>query len=223
MSVLLKDGTEITESFGDKIEDLKAVIKNYSIDIAYLDDDYFLKTYLRQCVPARDLQFKRDTEYVLDYLKKTDEEVQKLYSRIKGNNHHKTRDIESEVLQLTKAREIFRKYSNSNNEEAQNAIRLLTGAIGELNNIKVELKSYVFRHKDLPQEHFSPLTINSHFKSYSNNLLENRIDYFKPKPQTINECINNNYYLLERQFNDVLDMKSVLDLFDYLKDYYKKP
>ena len=223
MSVLLKDGTEITESFGDKIEDLKAVIKNYSIDIAYLDDDYFLKTYLHQCVPARDLQFKRDTEYVLDYLKKTDEEVQKLYSRIKGNNHHKTRDIDSEVLQLTKAREIFHKYSNSSNEEAKHAIKLLNRAIGELNSIKVELKSYVFRHKDLPQEYFSPLTISSHLKYYGDNLLANRIDYFKPKKQTVNECINNNYYLLKRQFSNVLDIKAVFDLFDYLKDYYQNP
>jgi len=140
---------------------------------------------------------------------------------MKGNHYHKPRDIDSEIKQLSKARDIFNKYSNSNNEEAQNIIKSLNRAIGELNSIKVELKSYVFRHKDLPKEYFSPLTISSHLKYYGGNLLEKRIDYFKPKQQTINECINNNFYLLKRQFDDVLDMKAVSNLFDYLKDYYK--
>lgn len=223
MSWLLKDETEITENFGDKVEDLIAVINHFHEDnkLEYLEDDYFLEVYLYQCIQTRDLQFMQDVQNLVTYLYKIDYEVTKLRSRMNSDiSHHKPRDIDSEILQLSKAKEIFCKYSNPSNKEAQTAIGLLSRAIGELNSMKVELRSYIFRHKDLPKK-YCTMVHSAHLKSWSTSLLEYRIDFFKPKPQTINECINNNFFLVKRQFSDNLNIEAVRALFDFLKNYYK--
>lgn len=215
--ILLKDGTEITESFGaNGISDIKKVINHYDNKLDYLQDDYILDTYLKDCIISTDLQFVNDLNILFTYLNTIDKEAKTIQERYNNQETQKPRELESDINKLQKAKEVMEKYSDSNNEKVTECIKILNQSISELNSIKVELKSYIIKHTDV-----RPLTRNSHLKYYGNNLLPKRINYFKPKPQIINELINN-YTINIKNNIDNINATQLEYLLNYLKeDYYK--
>ena len=212
----LSNGTEITENFGDGgIDDIKKVIAHYKINIEYLKDDYVLDTYLVNCITSRDLQFVNDWADLFTYLKKIDNQAKELQKRTKISERQKPRELESDIKKLTKAKEVFEKYSDEKNVQVRETIKTLNIAISELSHIQCGLKSYIFKHEEV-----RPLRINSHLDYYENKLLSKRIEYFKPKPQIIDELINNQMLHIENTVTNI-NITAVTYLTEYLKDYYK--
>ncbi len=214
--VLLRDGLEITESFGTNgIADIKRALYHYSIKLEYLQDDYILNTYLKGCITSTDLQFIQDLNSLFSFLNGIDREAKTIKERHNNKEIHKPEKLESDMKKLEEAKTIMEKYSEINNLKVKECIKTLKMSIFELNSIRVELKSYIFKHKEV-----RPLTISSHLKWYGNKLLSKRIDYFKPKPDVINQLINNNLIYIKNSIENI-NITKLEHLINYLKDYYK--